>query len=122
MTADSEVWIACNISRKTKKLSIRRAFSEKVVCSSSRLFANATKFVVELLNTTSAVNEALFTGVGWVRIGRNVLNNDLILYTVDRFRFLGSDSGLGQKFLTGGYVYKTDGMGLRMDIGFHGSK
>ena len=73
---------------------------KREVCSSSRLFANATKFVFELLHATGAVDESLLTGVGRVRVGGDVLNDDLILDVVDDFSLLGGNGGAGQKFLS----------------------
>ena len=106
-----------------KEKTLRLEGFSNVVCSSlPRLFTNATKFVVEFLYTTGAINEAFLPCIGWVRIGGYVLNDHLILNTVDGFRFLGSNGGASQKFLSRRYVYKADGMGCGMDIGFHGSE
>lgn len=81
--------------------------------------ATATELGLELLNATSGINEALFTGVGWMRVHGNVANHNAVLNAINGFLLLGLDCGMSQKLLTGRNVDEANRLVIWMNIFSH---
>lgn len=85
--------------------------------------ASATaELVLELLDATSSVHEALFARVGRMGVHRHIADNDVILDAIDRFLLLGAKGGLGQKLPATGNVHEARGFVFGMNVLFHGKK
>jgi hypothetical protein len=74
----------------------------------------------ELLDAARGVHDALLAGVGGVRIGRHVTEDDMELLTVDLLLAGRLEGRLGQELATGGNVDEADVIECRMAFGFHG--
>ena len=79
-----------------------------------------TELGLELLDATSSVDEALFTGVSRVRIRSDVADHDLVLNTIDDLCLTATHGGAGQIFGACGDVDECDRVELWMDVSFHG--
>ncbi len=65
------------------------------------LAATAAELVLELLNASSRIDEALFTSEDWVGVGSDVANDHLVLDAVDLFAAVCFDCRAGYEPIAG---------------------
>lgn len=83
------------------------------------LAAAASKLALEFVNATGGVNEALFPGVGRVRVSRNVTRNHAVFDTVDDFLFLGGKRRRREELTSRRNVAEANKVNGRMNIFLH---
>ena len=84
--------------------------------------ATAFELGGELLDAAGGVDDALFAGVGGVRIHRHVANDDEIVRAVDLLFTSRLHGGLGEEAFAGAYVEEANVVESGMAFGFHGGK
>ena len=74
----------------------------------------------ELLDAAGGVDHSLLAGVGRMGIHGDVTHDHKVVFAVDLLGTDGLHRGLGEKFLAGANVEKTDIVEGGMDCGLHG--
>lgn len=102
--------------KKKPRLHGKRGFWK---LSWTSLLPAATELVLELLNATCSVNEALLTGVNRVGIHGDVTDDHVILDAIDGFLAIRLGSRLSEEILSCGNVPVANRMSFWMDTSFH---
>lgn len=74
----------------------------------------------ELLDAACRVDDALLTGVGGMRVGSHIAQDDVELLAIDLLLASRLERRLGEEFATGRDVDETDVVKGGMAFGFHG--